>query len=63
MVGIPVGPMGLVEIPLEWELGAKLLGIEMGMGSKSSRVGRNGNFVLEKFPHHLICIKFTVIHK
>jgi len=50
VVEIPVGPMGPVGIPWEWELGAKLLGIEMGMGIKSSRVGENGNFVFREIP-------------
>ena len=50
VVGIPVGPMGRVGIPWEWEMEAKLLGIKMGMGIKSSRVGGNENFVFIEIP-------------
>jgi len=36
------------------------MGIEMGMGIKSSGMGI---LLLKKFPHRLIRIKFTVIYR
>jgi len=37
------------------------MGIKMGMGTESTGMGGNRNFVLKKFPHRLIRIKFTII--
>ena len=50
MVVIPMGPMGPMGIHGNGNCGLKLLGIEMGMGIKSSRVGENGNFVFREIP-------------